>query len=59
MGLQMMQLQFYGVLTILAPFIPKSAMKPKQDMDQYTQELVDRRMERGYDPKTVDVFNYL
>ncbi|TKA72129.1 hypothetical protein B0A55_06358 [Friedmanniomyces simplex] len=58
-GLQMMQMQFYGLLTLLKPLIPKSALKPKEDMDQYTKELVDRRMERGYDPKTIDVFNYL
>jgi len=54
-----MALEFYGVLTLLSPLIPKSAMKPKEDMDRYTKELVDRRMERGYDPKVVDVFNYL
>ncbi|KAK3661299.1 hypothetical protein LTR56_000422 [Elasticomyces elasticus] len=58
-GLQLMALEFYGVLTLLSPLIPKSAMKPKEDMDRYTKELVDRRMERGYDPKVVDVFNYL
>lgn len=59
MGLQARALDFYGLLTLLGPFIPKSAMKPKQDMDQYTKELIDRRMERGHDPSTVDVFNYL
>jgi len=34
-------------------------MKPKEDMDRYCKELVDRRLERGYDPSTNDVFNYL
>ncbi|KAK3063410.1 hypothetical protein LTS18_000586 [Coniosporium uncinatum] len=58
-GLRMMQFERYGLLTALKPFIPKSAMKPKEDMDQYCKELVDRRLERGYDPSTNDVFNYL
>lgn len=59
LGLQMMQLERYGILTLLKPLIPKSALKPKIDMDNYTKELVDRRLERGYDHKTTDVFNYL
>lgn len=58
-GLQMMQFDRYGLFSLLKPLIPKSAMQPKIDMDNYTKELVDRRMERGYDPKTTDVFNYL
>lgn len=28
-------------------------------MDRYTQELVDRRVKRGYVPRKTDVFNYL
>ena len=28
-------------------------------MDQYINELVDRRLQRGYDPEVTDVFNYL
>ncbi|KAK3063569.1 hypothetical protein LTS18_014472 [Coniosporium uncinatum] len=58
-GLRMMQFERYGLLTALKPFIPKSAMKPKEGMDRYCKELVDRRLERGYDPSTNDVFNYL
>ncbi|KAK4544572.1 hypothetical protein LTR36_004144 [Oleoguttula mirabilis] len=58
-GLRMMQLEHYYLLTLLKPLLPKSAMKPKLDMDKYTKELVDRRIERGYVPNTVDVFNYL
>ena len=58
-GMQLQQLERYGLLTLLKPFIPKSAMKPKEDIDQYTKELVDRRLERGYDADTTDVFNYL
>lgn len=59
LGLQMQQFERYGLLTMLKPFIPRSATKPKDDMDKYTQELVDRRLERGYDFETTDVFNYL
>lgn len=58
-GLQMVQLERYGLMTLLKPLIPKSTMKPKIDMDNYTKEVVDRRIERGYDPNTMDVFNYL
>ncbi|KAH8812646.1 cytochrome P450 ClCP1 [Xylogone sp. PMI_703] len=58
-GLQMQQLEWYRILSILKPLIPKSAMKPKEDMDRYTQELVDRRIERGYIPGKMDVFNYV
>jgi cytochrome P450 len=59
LGLQMQQLEHYGFLSLLKPFIPKSFVKPKEDMDQYTQELVDRRVDRGYEPGKMDVFNYL
>lgn len=59
MGLLMMALELYGFLTFVTPFIPKSALKSKEGMDQYTKELVYRRMGRGYDPDTIDVFNYL
>lgn len=58
-GLQMMQLQWYWILTLLKPLIPKSFTKPKEDMDRYTKELVDRRLERGHVPGNTDVFNYL
>jgi cytochrome P450 len=58
-GLQMGQLQRYGLLSLIRPLIPKSSMKSKIDMDQYTKDVIDRRMKRGYDPKTNDVFNYL
>lgn len=59
LGLQMQQLEHYGFLSLLKPFIPKSFMKPKEDMDGYTKELVDRRLDRGYTPGKMDVFNYL
>ena len=59
LGLQMQQLEHYGFLSLLKPFIPKSFMKPKEDMDQYTKELVDRRLDRGYETGKMDVFNYL
>ena len=60
MALQMMQLESYGIMTMLKPFLPKSAMRPKEAMDEYTKELVDRRMDRGWnDPETVDVFSYM
>jgi cytochrome P450 len=58
-GLQMQQLERYGFLSLLKPLIPKSFMKPKEDMDRYTKELVDRRLKRGYVPGKMDVFNYL
>ncbi|KAK4554112.1 hypothetical protein LTR86_008953 [Recurvomyces mirabilis] len=58
-GLQLGALQIYGVMTLLEPFIPRSVMKPKEDMDNYAQALVDKRAERGYDPNVVDVMNYL
>lgn len=58
-GLQMGQLQRYGILSLLRPLIPKSSMKSKIDMDNYTKEVINRRMKRGYDPNTNDVFNYL
>ena len=58
-GLRLGQLNYWGLVDLMKPFIPKSAMKPKEDMDNYTQRLCDKRMDRGYDPKTVDVFNYL
>ena len=58
-GLQMQQLERYGFLSLLKPLIPKSFMKPKEDMDQYTKELVDRRLKRGHIPGKMDVFNYL
>ncbi|KAF2099150.1 cytochrome P450 CYP3/CYP5/CYP6/CYP9 [Rhizodiscina lignyota] len=59
LGLQMQQLEWYGILSLLKPVIPKSFMKPKLDMDQYTKELVDKRVEQGYVPDRNDVFNYL
>jgi cytochrome P450 len=58
-ALQMQQLECYGLLTLLKPLIPKSFMKPKEDMERYAQELVDRRLERGHVPGKPDVFNYL
>jgi cytochrome P450 len=58
-GLQMQQLEWYWILSLLKPLIPKSFMKPKEDMDRYTKELVDRRLERGFVPGKMDVFNYL
>lgn len=59
MGLQMQQLQHYGLLTLIMPFIPKSAMKQVNDMNAYTQDLVDRRVKRGHIEGRTDVFNYL
>lgn len=44
-GLRMMQLDRYYIFTLFEVFIPKSVMKPKEDMDLYTQQLVDRRLE--------------
>ncbi|TKA45892.1 hypothetical protein B0A54_03577 [Friedmanniomyces endolithicus] len=58
-GLKMQQMQHYGLLTLLKPFIPKSALKPKDDMDQYTKELVDRRLEKDHESGTTDIFTYL
>ncbi|KAK0909437.1 hypothetical protein LTR91_008538 [Friedmanniomyces endolithicus] len=58
-GLKMQQMQHYGLLTLLKPFIPKSALKPKDDMDQYTKELVDRRLEKDHTSGTTDIFTYL
>lgn len=46
-------------MSLLKPLIPKSFMKPKEDMDRYTKELVDRRLKRGYVPGKMGVFNYL
>lgn len=59
MSVQMQQVERYGLFTLLKPLIPKSMMKPKEDMDRYTRELVDRRVERGYVQGKMDVFNYL
>ncbi|KAK0354524.1 hypothetical protein LTR94_012135 [Friedmanniomyces endolithicus] len=58
-GLKMQQMQHYGLLTLLKPFIPKSALKPKDDMDQYTKELVDRRLEKDHESGNTDIFTYL
>lgn len=58
-GLRMMQLERYYLYSLVKPLIPKSALKPKDDMESYTKELVDRRLSRGADPNTTDVFNYL
>jgi cytochrome P450 len=58
-GLQMQQFDYYYLLTLLKPFIPKSVFKPKEDMDRYTEELVARRAAHGYLPGRTDVFNYL
>jgi cytochrome P450 len=35
LGLQLQQLENYGFLALLKPLIPKSFMKPKEDMDGY------------------------
>jgi cytochrome P450 len=59
LGFQMQQIEWYGLLSLVKPLIPKSFMKPKEDMDRYTEELVNRRLERGYVPGKTDVFNYL
>ncbi|KAK0934063.1 hypothetical protein LTR29_014379 [Friedmanniomyces endolithicus] len=58
-GFKMQQMQHYGLLTLLKPFIPKSALKPKDDIDQYTKELVDRRLEKDHTSGTTDIFTYL
>lgn len=58
-GLQMQQLDWYGLFSLLKPLIPKSFLKKKHDMDRYTKELVDRRLDRGYVPGKTDIFNYL
>jgi cytochrome P450 len=55
----MMSLEFYGVLTMLKPLIPKSMLQAKEDMDRYTRELVDRRWAEGYKNDKADVMNYL
>lgn len=59
LGNQMQQLEFYGILTLMNPFIPKSASKPIDDLYSYTEKLVDRRLDRGYIEGRSDVFNYL
>lgn len=58
-GTRIMQLERYKIWSIIKPFLPASFMKPKVIMDQYIKELVDRRMEQGYIPGQMDVFNYL
>jgi hypothetical protein len=59
LGFQMQQIEWYGLLSLVKPLIPKSFMKPKEDMDRYTEELIDRRVKRGYVPGKTGVFNYL
>jgi hypothetical protein len=59
LGFQMQQIEWYGLLSLVKPPIPKSFMKLKEDMDRYTEELVDRRVKRGYVSGKTDVFNYL
>jgi cytochrome P450 len=59
LGLQMAQLQRYGLLKLIRPLIPKRSMQARIDMDNYTHDVLERRMKRGYDPSTNDIFNYL
>jgi cytochrome P450 len=59
LGFQMQQIEWYGLLSLVRPLISDSVMKPKEDMDWYTEELVYRRFKRGYVPGKTDVFNYL
>ena len=58
-GLRLGQFERYGIFSMLAPLIPKSAMKARTDMMDYTKEIVDRRIEHGYDPSKSDALNYL
>lgn len=58
-GLRLMQLERWKIWTLMQPIIPKSLMKPKEQMDSYCAALVDRRIERGYVKGATDVFNYL
>jgi cytochrome P450 len=58
-GTQIQQLERYKIWSIVKLFLPKSFMKPKIVMDRYIKELVDRRLEQGYLPGKMDVFNYL
>jgi cytochrome P450 len=59
LGLAMNQIQRYGLWTVLRQFLLKSAYKARDDMINYTKDLVDRRLQRGYDEGRTDVFNYL
>lgn len=58
-GQKIMQLERYGIFSMIKPFLGKSAMQAKFDMDDYTAELVERRREKGYVPGKTDVLNYL
>ena len=59
LGLAMNQLERYGLWTVLRQFLPKSAYKARANMIKYTRDLVDRRMQHGFQEGRTDVFNYL
>ena len=59
LGLAMNQLERYGLWTVLRRFLPKSAYKARANMIKYTRDLVDRRMQHGFQEGRTDVFNYL
>lgn len=59
LGLAMNQIERYGLWTVLRQFLPKSAYKARDDLMNYTRDLVDRRMQRGFQEGRTDVFNYL
>jgi cytochrome P450 len=61
-ALQVWQLERYKLLTILGPLLTLFAgeeMKKQEMMGQYTQKLVDARLEEGYQSGRKDVLNYL
>ena len=58
-GCQVWQLQRYGLLTLIEPFLPKSVMEKQYQMAKYVKSLVDQRMRHGFIPGHADVLNYL
>ncbi|KAL1606247.1 hypothetical protein SLS60_003649 [Paraconiothyrium brasiliense] len=61
-GCQVWQLERYRLLTMLQPVLARfagEAMEKQEMMGRYTQKLVDRRLEEGYQVGRKDVLNYL
>lgn len=58
-GCQVWQLQRYGFLSLIGPFLPKSVLEKQHKMAEYTKAIVDERLRHGFMPNHADVLNYL
>lgn len=59
LGIIVTQLQRYGLWSILEQLVPKSWFAARDTCNDYVQQVVDRRLEKGHLPGKVDLFNYL